>query len=144
MHAKPMSSLLVDDCEAYKHFLANPDPRFVGERFARHSPCWRPFASGELSAESQRYAIRELRGAFAWLVDVRYLAGNPWTAVNDPPVVQRASDSMSASGAHSLAQSLALFIAPLVGFSDDFAAGFARDRAEAASLLPPLGYRRKT
>jgi hypothetical protein len=52
--------------------------------------------------------------------------------------------SMSASGAHSLAQSLALFVAPLVGFSDEFAAGFARDRAEAASLLPPLGYRRKT
>ncbi|WP_321896819.1 hypothetical protein [Burkholderia cepacia] len=25
----------------------------------------------------------------AWLVDVRYLAGNPWTAVNDPPIVTR-------------------------------------------------------
>ncbi len=91
LRGKALSDLRVDDCEAYKDFLRTPDPRFVGERFARSSPRWRPFASGELSAESQRYAIRVLRGAFAWLVDVRYLAGNPWTAVNDPPVVQRAS-----------------------------------------------------
>ena len=35
--------------------------------------------------------MRALRAAFAWWVDVRYLAGNPWTAVNDPPVIQRAS-----------------------------------------------------
>jgi integrase len=86
-----LSDLRVDDCEAYKDFLKSPDPRFVGERFARSSPRWRPFATEVLSAESQRYAIRVLRGAFAWLVDVRYLTGNPWTAVNDPPVVQRAS-----------------------------------------------------
>jgi hypothetical protein len=30
-------------------------------------------------------------GAFARLLDVRYLAGNPWPAVNDPPVIRRAS-----------------------------------------------------
>ena len=35
--------------------------------------------------------MRALRAAFAWWVDVRYLAGNPWIAVNDPPVIQRAS-----------------------------------------------------
>ncbi|SAL87727.1 integrase [Caballeronia arvi] len=32
-----------------------------------------------------------LRGTFAWLVDVRYLAGDPWTGVNGPPVIKRAS-----------------------------------------------------
>jgi site-specific recombinase XerD len=94
LRGKALSNLRVDDCEAYKDFLKNPDPRFVGERFARHSPRWRPFAatangSAVLSPESQRYAIRLLRSAFAWLVDVRYLGGNPWTAVNDPPVVRR-------------------------------------------------------
>jgi hypothetical protein len=91
LRGKALSDLWVDDCEAYKDFLKSPDPRFVGERFARHSPRWRPFASVELSAESQRYAVRALRAAFAWWVDVRYLAGNPWIAVNDPPVIQRAS-----------------------------------------------------
>jgi integrase len=33
--------------------------------------------------------VRALRAAFTWLVDVRYLAGNPWKAVNDQKIVQR-------------------------------------------------------
>jgi hypothetical protein len=33
--------------------------------------------------------VRAPRAAFIWLVDVRYLTGNPWKAVNDPRVVQR-------------------------------------------------------
>jgi site-specific recombinase XerC len=33
--------------------------------------------------------VRALRAAFTWLVDVRYLAGKPWKAVNDPKVVER-------------------------------------------------------
>jgi hypothetical protein len=86
---KALSSLVVDDWEASKDFLKSPDPRFVGERFSRSSPRWRPFASENLSPESQRYAVRALRAAFTWLVDVRYLAGNPWKAVNDPKIVQR-------------------------------------------------------
>jgi len=89
VRGKALSSLVVDDCEAYKDFLKSPDPRFVGERFSRSSPRWRPFASDTLSPESQRYAARALRAAFTWLVDVRYLAGNPWKAVNDPRVVER-------------------------------------------------------
>jgi integrase len=89
VRGRALSSLVVDDCEAYKDFLKNPDPRFVGERFSRSSPRWRPFASENLSPESQRYAVRALRAAFTWLVDVRYLAGNPWKAVNDPKIVER-------------------------------------------------------
>jgi len=86
---KPLSSLLADDCEAYRDFLKAPSPAFVGPRQPRASGRWRPFAASELSLESQRYAVRALRAAFAWLVDVRYLAGNPWTAVSDPVVVER-------------------------------------------------------
>lgn len=56
---------------------------------SRASGRWKPFATTKLSLESQRYAVRALRAAFAWLVNVRYLAGNPWTAVSDPIVVQR-------------------------------------------------------
>jgi integrase len=103
LRGKALSDLRVDDCEAYKDFLKNPDPRFVGERFPRHSPRWRPFAlsnasaaaegqaslSATLSPESQRYTVRVLRTAFTWWVDVRYLAGNPWKAVNDPAVIKR-------------------------------------------------------
>jgi len=86
---KPLSSLLVDDCEAYKDFLNTPDPAFVGPKAPRLSGRWEPFASAELTAESQKYAVRALRAAFAWLVNVRYLAGNPWAAVTDPVVVER-------------------------------------------------------
>jgi integrase len=89
VRGRALSSLVVDDCEAYKDFLKSPDARFVGERFSRSSPRWRPFASENLSPESQRYAVRALRAAFTWLVDVRYLAGNPWKAVNDPKIVAR-------------------------------------------------------
>ncbi|MCI1047784.1 site-specific integrase [Caballeronia zhejiangensis] len=103
LRGKALSDLRVDDCEAYKDFLKSPDPRFVGERFPRHSPRWRPFAlsnssaaadgqaslSATLSPESQRYTVRVLRTAFVWWVDVRYLAGNPWKAVNDPTVIKR-------------------------------------------------------
>ncbi|WP_082709796.1 site-specific integrase [Burkholderia sp. TSV86] len=85
-----LSSMTVEDCEAYKAFLAAPSDRFTGAPVARASRHWRPFAPGGLSADSQRYAVRAIRAAFAWLVDVRYLAGNPWRAVTDPNVVKRA------------------------------------------------------
>jgi integrase len=87
---KPMSSLLVDDCEAYKHFLRAPYPAFCGDRTAKNSKRWRPFATKPMSADSQQHAVRILRATFDWLVKVRYLAGNPWAAVKDPVVVQEA------------------------------------------------------
>ena len=62
LRGKALSDLRVDDCEAYKDFLKSPDPRFVGERFARHSPRWRPFASldgdGSASLSLSRSATR--------------------------------------------------------------------------------------
>lgn len=85
---KPLSSLLVDDCESYKDFLNAPSPDFIGKKAApRHSPLWRPF-HGPLSTKSQWQAVRILRTAFDWLVKVRYLAGNPWAAVRDPNLAQ--------------------------------------------------------
>ncbi|WP_430233312.1 phage integrase family protein [Paraburkholderia tropica] len=89
VRGKALSSLLVDDCEAYKDFLKLPAPSFVGARAARSSHRWRPFATEELSPESQLYAVRVMRAAFAWLVDMRYLAGNPWKGVRDPVTIQR-------------------------------------------------------
>ena len=85
---KPLSSLLVHDCEAYKDFLASPSPAFSGTRLNRRSPRWRPF-TGELSPYSQSQAVQIIRSAFSWLASVRYLAGNPWLAVKDPRSVKR-------------------------------------------------------
>ena len=89
---KPMSSLLVDDCEAYKNFLRAPLPEFCGARTVKTSKRWRPFADETMSASSQKQAILVLRGAFDWLVKVRYLAGNPWVAVKDPKVIKQADE----------------------------------------------------
>lgn len=84
---KPLSSMLVNDCEAYKRFLQMPCPEFCGERTARFSHRWRPFSTEPLSPPSQKQAVLILRAAFDWLVRVRYLGGNPWVAVKDPSVV---------------------------------------------------------
>ena len=83
-----LSSMRVEDCDAYKAFLAAPGERFTGPSVARASGRWRPFAPGGLAPESQRYAVRVIRAAFTWLVAVRYLADNPWQAVSDPSVVK--------------------------------------------------------
>ena len=89
VRGKAVSSLLVEDCEAYKQFLEAPLPEFVGPRAPRRSGRWRPFASTELTGDTRRYSVRALRGAFTWLVDMRYLGGNPWKGVKDPLVVKR-------------------------------------------------------
>lgn len=86
---KPLSSLLVTDCEAYKEFLKQPSAGFVGDRAPRSSTRWRPFSRTPLSAASQLHAIIVIRSAFAYLVAVRYLAGNPWLVVKDPNVTKR-------------------------------------------------------
>ena len=86
--AKPMSSLLVSDCEEYKQFLKSPHPNFCGDKAPRGTPMWRPFSIEGLSDKSQRQAIIILRAAFDYLVKVRYLGGNPWAAVKDPVTVK--------------------------------------------------------
>ncbi|CAN7735376.1 tyrosine-type recombinase/integrase [Caballeronia sp. LjRoot29] len=79
-----LSSMTVEDCEAYKDFLKAPSTSFVGPKRSRASGRWRPFTPEGVSPESQAYAVRAIRAAFAWLTTVRYLAGNPWSAVTDP------------------------------------------------------------
>jgi integrase len=84
-----LSSMTVEDCEAYEDFLKAPIDSFVGPKRSRASGRWRPFATNGLAPESQAYAVRAIRAAFAWLTTVRYLAGNPWSAVTDPATLTR-------------------------------------------------------
>ncbi|GBG14494.1 tyrosine recombinase XerD [Novimethylophilus kurashikiensis] len=85
-----MSSVLTDECEAYKNFIADIPADWCGKnpQIPRLSQRWRPFA-GQLQPESQRYAIQAIRTFFEWLVDVRYLLGNPWKTVADPSTIHR-------------------------------------------------------
>ena len=84
---KAMSDATMEDCEAYKDFLDSPPEGWVGPRAPHGSSAWRPFA-GTPSPSSRRYAVQALRSFHEWLVAVRYLAGNPWITVSDPPVAK--------------------------------------------------------
>ncbi|SER71810.1 phage integrase family protein [Giesbergeria anulus] len=83
-----LSSVLTDECEAYKDFLANIPAHWIGTWAPRHSHRWKPF-NGQLAPTSQRYAVQVIRACFEWLVKVRYLGGNPWVTVADPSVAQK-------------------------------------------------------
>jgi site-specific recombinase XerD len=111
MKGKAISALTVEDCHAYKEFLANlpPDSIWLSARkAARYSPAWRPFAGrwvkiddgqggvrkalvGSLLPSSQKYAITVIRKLFAWLLKARYLAGDPWALVGARPATDRVS-----------------------------------------------------
>ena len=81
-----LSSLSVEDCAAYRDFIADPRPR---ERWCaarsreRWSPLWRPF-EGPLGPAAQRQAVRILGNLFNFLAQQNYLAGNPWAAIGVP------------------------------------------------------------
>ncbi|NEX62998.1 phage integrase family protein [Noviherbaspirillum galbum] len=77
---KPLSSMTSEDCEAYKQFLADPQPaeRWCGHRATpRHSPGWKPF-EGPLSVSAQRHATTVLKALFNFLLEKRYIVANPW------------------------------------------------------------------
>lgn len=85
-HKKPLSSMTLDDCEAYRTFLADPAPvdRWCGPRACKKwSPLWRPF-EGPLSSRAQRHAITILKSLYKFLVDQCYLIGNPWNGIALP------------------------------------------------------------
>lgn len=83
---KPISSMSLDDCIAYRDFLANPQPRerWCGPRGReRWGPAWRPF-EGPLSTKAQSHTVKILRSMYKFLVDQCYLRGNPWGGVATP------------------------------------------------------------
>jgi site-specific recombinase XerD len=83
-----LSNLSVEDAQAYRDFLLDPQPaeRWIGEaRRPRLDERWRPF-QGPLSIASQRHADAVIKRLFNWLHEVGYLAGNPWRAL---PVLRK-------------------------------------------------------
>jgi len=128
---KPLSSLLVDDCETYKAFLRAPSPAFCGPRASRSSQRWRPFTDEPLSPASQKQAVLIIRAAFDYFVKVRYLAGNPWVVVKDP-VVDEEVDPIQVDRALSEAAWTAC-IKVLQQRSE--VEGNVRDRVALASIL---------
>lgn len=80
-HGVALSDLTHEDMLVYQRFLTTPEPAHhwvmaPGQRPARTSPAWRPFA-GPLSPQSSRQALGIINSLFTWLVEAGYLAGNP-------------------------------------------------------------------
>ncbi|MEX3639670.1 phage integrase family protein [Paraburkholderia sp. BR14320] len=77
-----LSSLTTDDAIAYRAFLRHPAPRarWTGPPQPRSSAEWRPFARG-LSSRSAGYALTVLNALFRWLIEQRYVLGNPFAGL---------------------------------------------------------------
>lgn len=76
---KPLSSLDMDDFDAYFSFIQDPKPRefWVGERsYRRDHPQWRPFV-GVLSEQSVRNSLRVIKSMMSFLQDAGYVRRNP-------------------------------------------------------------------
>src|SRR5690606_32440968 len=83
---KPLSSMHVEDCNAYLAFLEDPAPkeRWCGPKnVERWSVLWRPF-TGKLKRSGQRQAGLILKSFYSFLVKNNYLVGNPWSSVRVP------------------------------------------------------------
>ncbi|MRD49373.1 tyrosine-type recombinase/integrase [Caenimonas koreensis DSM 17982] len=79
---KALSDATAEDCRAYMDFIANVPSSWISRRkVARLAPGWAPFR-GPLTLASQAVAIAAVHSLFAWLVQARYLVGNPWALVN--------------------------------------------------------------
>ena len=84
-----LSSMTVEDCEAYKDFLKTPIASFVGpKRLARKRPVAAVHPRGTVGRQPGVRGARDSRGVRV-ADDVRYLAGNPWSAVTDPATITR-------------------------------------------------------
>jgi len=65
---KPLLALDLDDRDAYRDFLAQPEPaaRWCGPRAPRHQAAWRPL-TGALGSASIRHSMRVLGALFVWM-----------------------------------------------------------------------------
>lgn len=77
-NSTPLSNLTVEHIDAYKQFLGNPPPAWIGPSRPRNDPAWRPFRT-PLSRSSIRYTMIVLREMMNFLVKIRYIPASAFT-----------------------------------------------------------------
>lgn len=85
VRGEPLSSLLLEDLQAYFAFCADPPKDWCGPRKPRLDPAWRPFHDktterarrGKRKSASWGQAVAILSALFTFLVEVGYLEKNP-------------------------------------------------------------------
>lgn len=78
VEGKALSSLLPEDFDTYKEFLADPPSDWITEsnrKYRRSNVKWRPFAE-KLSEKSQRQALVIIKGMLTFLQNTGYLRKN--------------------------------------------------------------------
>ncbi|WP_174990262.1 phage integrase family protein [Pandoraea aquatica] len=81
---RPLTELSVEDCTAYRAFLAAPPAHWIAPRgTARFTSAWRPF-SKPLDEASVRLSMTVLQGMCNWLVKSEYLRVNPFGLLAKP------------------------------------------------------------
>lgn len=74
----PLADLTVEHIDAYKQFIGNPPPNWIGPSRPRNDPEWRPFRT-PLSRSSIRYTMIVLREMMNFLVKIRYIPASAFT-----------------------------------------------------------------
>lgn len=86
---KPLSSLDLQDAQAYALFLSAPPAEWCGPRHRqRWTPLWRPL-EGPLSPQALRQSLTVLRSLFTFLLSQNYILANPFSAVALPSPATR-------------------------------------------------------
>jgi len=141
---KPLSGLTREDFNAFKDFLADPQPaeQWCGPRASRHSQDWRPF-QGPLKDSSLKQALVINNSLMNYLVEAGYLAGNPLALARRRVRTQsksRESDIVERFLEEDLWESVLFYIQNLPQDTDREQAHFQRVRF-LFSLLYLLGPR---
>ena len=93
----PLSDLTVEHIDAYKQFLGNPPPGWIGPSRPRSDPAWRPFRT-PLSRSSIRYTMIVLREMMNFLVKIRYISASAFTVTK----IKKAPHNKSSSFDHQI------------------------------------------
>ena len=137
---KPLSSLSVEDVNAFKTFLAAPPARWCGPRHhQRWSPLWRPL-EGPLGTVALRQAVVILRSLFTFLVSQNYLIGNAFAGVSLPREQGRAIGSRRAL-TFGQWDALEERLDEMAGETGDEGSALGRRRARAIRWLYATGLR---
>ncbi|AKM33165.1 hypothetical protein AB870_23285 (plasmid) [Pandoraea faecigallinarum] len=81
---RPLAAMTVEDCTAYRAFLAAPPAHWIAPRgTARFTAAWRPF-SKPLDEPSVRLSMTVLRRMCSWLCAAQYLRFNPFALMARP------------------------------------------------------------
>ncbi|AKK25068.1 phage integrase family protein [Pandoraea oxalativorans] len=81
---RPLAAMTVEDCTAYRAFLADPPAHWIVPRgTARFTRAWRPF-SKPLEEPSVRLSMTVLRRMCSWLCAAQYLRFNPFALMARP------------------------------------------------------------